>query len=83
MYKILTESNALLGYVDSPNYVRLKDGSPVPCAPVEGRGLTFQGRVYSLPGHRDFDGPVAYASRMTDAETSAVVQSLNALLGDE
>ena len=92
MYKILTEKNEILGYVDAPNYVKKIDTGIVPCVPVEGRGITFKGVVYNLLGWHDFDGAdTAYPSMVTDAEmleiangkTTKTVSGMESLLGNE
>lgn len=82
MYKILTDQNKLLGYADKPNYIKLSEnGDILPAAPVEAVGLNFQGVVYNLPGHSEFESaPTAYASMVTDGEMVSMMERQNANL---
>lgn len=92
MYKILTDKNEVLGYVDTPNYVRKTVRGVTPCTPVEGRGITFKGQIYNLLGWNEWPGnPIAYPSMVTDAEmleianakTTQTVSGMESLLGNE
>ena len=92
MYKILTDKNEVLGYVDTPNYVRKTVRGVTPCTPVEGRGITFKGQIYNLLGWNEWPGnPTAYPSMVTDAEmleianakTTQTVHGMESLLGAE
>lgn len=93
MYKILTDTNQVLGYVDKPNYIKLaENGDILPAVPVEAVGLNYQGTLYNLLGHNDIDGAsTAYASMVTETEllqilnssTTATVNALTTLLGEE
>lgn len=92
MYKILSDQNKVLGYVDTPAWVKLKDSSPVPCVPVEATGVSYGGTVYNLLGHNDWtDNPTAYPSMVTDGEmlqianakNSQTVNGMESLLGHE
>ena len=92
MYKILTDKNEILGYVDTPNYVRKTIRGVTPCTPVEGRGITFKGQIYNLLGYNEWpDNPTAYPSMVTDAEmleianakTTQTVHGMESLLGAE
>lgn len=76
MYKILTDTNEVMGYVDKPNYVKIaENGDVLPATPVEAVGLNYQGTLYNLLGHSDIDGAsVVYASMMTDAEFNTMIQ---------
>lgn len=68
MYKIYVE-NRFLGYTETPWYIKKSEnGSFVACKPVEAQGISFKGKVYSLPGHTEIDGPEAVASMVTDYE---------------
>lgn len=79
MYKILSDTNQVLGYVDKPNYIKIKNGDIVPAVPVEAVGLNFQGTVYNLLGHSDIEGAsTAYASMVTDAELLTMLNLSNA-----
>ena len=76
MYKILTDKNEILGYVDTPNYVRKTIRGVTPCAPVEGRGITFKGQIYNLLGWNEWPGnPTAYPSMVTDGELNAMKEN--------
>ena len=69
MYKILTDTNKVIGYVDKPNYIKIKNGDYVPSTPLEAIGINFQGTLYNLLGHSGIEGAsTAYASMVTDAE---------------
>lgn len=92
MYKIQTDQGAILGYVDAPAWVKLKDSYPVPCVPVEATGVSYGGTVYNLLGHNDWpDNPTAYPSLVTDGEmlqianakNSQTVNGMESLLGHE
>lgn len=93
MYKILTDQNKLLGYVDKPNYIKIaENGDILPAEPVEAVGLNYQGTLYNLLGHSDIEGAsTAYASMVTETEllqilnssTTATVNALATLLGEE
>ncbi len=93
MYKILTDTNQVLGYVDKPNYIKLaENGDILPAVPVEAVGLNYQGTLYNLLGHNDIEGAsTAYASMVTETEllqilnssTTATVNALTTLLGEE
>ena len=93
MYKILSDTNQVLGYVEKPNYIKLaENGDVLPAAPVEAVGLTYQGTVYNLLGHSEIEGaPTAYASMVTDGEmlqianakNSQTVNGMESLLGHE
>lgn len=93
MYKILTDTNQVLGYVDKPNYIKLaENGDVLPAVPVEAVGLNYQGTLYNLLGHNDIEGAsTAYASMVTETEllqilnssTTATVNALTTLLGEE
>lgn len=75
MYKILTDQNQLLGYVESPYYVKKAESGYKPCAPVEAVGLNFQGTLYNLVGHNDIeDASTAYASMISDAEFNTMIK---------
>lgn len=91
MYKIQSDNGSILGYVDTPAWVKLKDGSPVPCVPVEATGVSYGGTVYNLLGHSDWpDNPTAFPSMVTDGEmlaiinakTTETVDSVKILLGE-
>lgn len=93
MYKILTDTNQVLGYVDKPNYIKLaENGDVLPAVPVEAVGINYQGTLYNLLGHNDIEGAsTAYASMVTETEllqilnssTTATVNALTTLLGEE
>lgn len=53
MYKILSDQNKVLGYVDTPSYIKLENGNITPCVPVEATGVSYGGTVYNLLGHND------------------------------
>ena len=91
MYKILTDKNEVLGYVDTPNYIRKTIRGVTPCTPVEGRGITFKGQIYNLLGYNEWpDNPTAYPSMITEAEllqilnsgTTSAVNAVNIMLGE-
>lgn len=76
MYKILSDSNDVLGFVETPNYITKTSAGIVPCTPVEATGLNFKGVVYNLLGHSDFEeAGTAYASMVTDAELNQIKES--------
>ena len=92
MYKILSDTNQVLGYVDKPAYIKQTSGGYTPAQPVEAIGLNFQGTLYNLLGHSQIEGaPTAYASMVTDGEmekiinsnTTDAVNALKILLGEE
>ena len=92
MYKIQTDQGTILGYVDTPAWVKLQDSSPVPCVPVEASGVSYGGTVYNLLGHNDWpDNPTAFPSLVTDGEmlqianakNSQTVGGMESLLGHE
>ena len=93
MYKILSETNEVMGYVDKPNYIKIaENGDVLPAEPVEAVGLNYQGTLYNLLGHSDIEGAsTAYASMVTETEllnilnssTTATVNALTTLLGEE
>ena len=93
MYKILTDTNQVMGYVDKPNYIKIaENGDILPAEPVEAVGLNYQGTLYNLLGHSDIEGAsTAYASMVTETEllqilnssTTATVNALATLLGEE
>lgn len=74
MYKILSETNEVMGYVDKPNYIKIaENGDILPAAPVEAVGLNYQGVLYNLLGHSDIEGAsTAYASMVTEAELNTM-----------
>lgn len=76
MYKILSDTNQVMGYVDKPNYIKIaENGDILPAVPVEAVGLNYQGTLYNLLGHSDIEeAPTAYASMMTDSEFNAMIQ---------
>ena len=79
MYKIFTDHNELLGYADSPAYIKLTGQGVAPCVPVEGRGINYKGEIYNLPGWNEWpDRPTAYPSMVTDAELATQMGLLNA-----
>lgn len=82
MYKILSDTNQVMGYVDKPNYIKIaENGDILPAAPVEAVGLTYQGVVYNLLGHSDIEGAsTAYASMVTDGEMVSQMNLTNANL---
>lgn len=91
MYKILSDQNKVLGYVDTPSYIKLKNGNITPCVPVEATGVSYGGTVYNLLGHHDWpDSPTAFPSLVTDGEmlaiinakTTETVDSVKILLGE-
>ena len=91
MYKILSDQNKVLGYVDTPSYIKLENGNITPCVPVEATGVSFGGQVYNLLGHKDWpDNPTAYPSLVTDGEmvqilnsgTTSAVNAVNIMLGE-
>lgn len=83
MYKIVSEENQVLAYVDKPNYVKMEGGQPVPCVPVEAVGVSVGGRLYNLLGHSDIEGAsTVVASMVTDGESSELFKSLSILLGE-
>lgn len=92
MYKILSETNEVMGYVDKPNYIKIaENGDILPAAPVEAVGLNFQGTLYNLLGHSDIEGAsTAYASMVTETEllqilnsgTTSTVNAVNIMLGE-
>lgn len=73
MYQI-TANGAFLGYTDSPEYCyKLPSGSPQVIGYVErgngavATGIIFQGTVYNLPEHSDFEGAeTAYVSEVDE-----------------
>lgn len=77
MYKILSDTNELLGYVEKPNYIKYnKTHDFVPAVPVEAIGINFKGVVYNLLGHHDIEGAdTCYASMVTEAEFNAMKES--------
>lgn len=76
MYKILSDTNEVLGFVETPNYIKKTSAGIVPCTPVEATGLNFKGVVYNLLGHSDFEeAGTAYASMVTDAELNQIKES--------
>ena len=93
MYKILTDTNQVMGYTDKPNYIKIaENGDVLPAEPVEAVGLNYQGVLYNLLGHSDIEGAsTAYASMVTETEllqilnssTTATVNALATLLGEE
>lgn len=92
MYKILSDQNKVLGYVDTPSYIKLENGNIIPCVPVEATGVSYGGTVYNLLGHKDWpDNPTAYPSLVTDGEmvqianakNSQTVNGMESLLGHE
>ena len=93
MYKILTDTNKVIGYVDKPNYIKVaENGDILSAVPVEAVGLNYQGTLYNLLGHNDIEGAsTAYASMVTETEllqilnssTTATVNALTTLLGEE
>ena len=92
MYKILSDQNKVLGYVDTPSYIKLANGNITPCVPVEATGVSYGGQVYNLLGHKDWpDNPTAYPSMVTDGEmlqianakNSQTVNGMESLLGHE
>lgn len=92
MYKILSDQNKVLGYVDTPSYIKLENGNITPCVPVEATGVSYGGQVYNLLGHKDWpDNPTAYPSMVTDGEMLAIINAKNSqtvkgmesLLGNE
>lgn len=56
MYKILSDTNQVLGYVDKPAYIKQTSGGYTPAQPVEAIGLNFQGTLYNLLGHSEIEG---------------------------
>lgn len=92
MYKILSDTNQVLGYVDKPNYIKLaENGDVLPADPVEAVGLNFQGTLYNLLGHSDIEGAsTAYASMVTETElleilngrTTSTVNAVDIMLGE-
>ena len=92
MYKILSDTNQVMGYVDKPNYIKIaENGDILPAAPVEAVGLNFQGTLYNLLGHFDIEGAsTAYASMVTETEllqilnsgTTSAVNAVNIMLGE-
>ena len=91
MYKIQTDQGDILGYVDSPDYVRKTVRGVTPCVPVEATGVSYGGTVYNLLGHHDWpDNPTAFPSMVTDGEmlaiinakTTETVDSVKILLGE-
>lgn len=91
MYKILSETNEVMGYVDKPNYIKIaENGDILPAAPVEAVGMNFQGTLYNLLGHSDIEGAsTAYASMVTETEllqilnsgTTSTINAVNIMLG--
>ena len=92
MYKILTDTNQVMGYVDKPNYIKIaENGDILPAEPVEAVGLNYQGTLYNLLGHSEIEGaPTAYASMITETEllqilnsgTTSAVNAVNIMLGE-
>ena len=92
MYKILTDTNQVMGYTDKPNYIKIaENGDILPAAPVEAVGLNYQGTLYNLLGHSEIEGaPTAYASMITETEllqilnsgTTSAVNAVNIMLGE-
>lgn len=82
MYKILTDTNQVMGYVDKPNYIKIaENGDILPADPVEAVGLNYQGTLYNLLGHSEIEGaPTAYASMVTDGELQLMMERQNANL---
>jgi hypothetical protein len=77
MYQI-TANGAFLGYTDSPEYCyKLPSGSPQVIGPVErgngavATGIIFQGTVYNLLGHSDFEG--AETAYISDIDEGAII----------
>lgn len=92
MYKILSDQNKVLGYVDTPSYIKLANGNITPCVPVEATGVSYGGTIYNLLGHNDWpDNPTAYPSMVTDGEmvqianakNSQTVNGMESILGHE
>lgn len=91
MYKILSDTNQVMGYVDKPNYIKIaENGDILPAAPVEAVGLNYQGVLYNLLGHSDIEGAsTAYASMVTETEllqilnsgTTSTINAVNIMLG--
>lgn len=77
MYQI-TANGAFLGYTDSPEYCyKLPSGSPQVIGPVErgngavATGIIFQGVIYNLPEHNDFEG--AETVYISDIDEGAII----------
>ena len=69
MYKILTDTNQVLGYVDKPNYIKLaENGDILSAVPVEAVGLNFKGVLYLDPE----DSKVYQCKRTGEAEGGTV-----------
>ena len=70
MYRILSDTNVLLGYTEKPNYIKYNSKHDlIPSNPVEAIGLNFKGVVYNLLGHHDIENAeTAYASIVTEGE---------------
>lgn len=91
MYKILSETNEVMGYTDKPNYIKIaENGDILPAEPVEAVGLNYQGVLYNLLGHSDIEGAsTAYASMVTETEllqilnsgTTSTINAVNIMLG--
>lgn len=91
MYKIQSDNGSILGYVDTPAWVKKENDSPAPCVPVEATGVSYRGTVYNLLGHKDWpDNPTAYPSMITETEllqilnsgTTSAVNAVNIMLGE-
>ena len=82
MYKILSDTNQVMGYTDKPNYIKIaENGDILPAEPVEAVGLNYQGVLYNLLGHSDIEGAsTAYASMVTDGELQLMMERQNANL---
>lgn len=81
MYKILSDQNKVLGYVDTPSYIKLANGNITPCVPVEATGVSYGGTIYNLLGHNDWpDNPTAFPSMVTDGEMVSMMNQQNANL---
>ena len=70
MYKILSDTNTLLGYTGKPNYIKYNSKHDlIPASPVDAIGLNFKGVVYNLLGHHDIENAeTAYVSMVTEVE---------------
>ena len=69
MYRITnTESGAVLGMTEAPNYIRKSEnGCFILCPEPEASGIAFAGTVYHLLGREEMEGAETVALEETDA----------------
>ena len=79
MYQI-TKADVLIGYTDNPEFCYLlPSGSPQIVRPKDkdqATGIIFQGVIYNLPGHDDFDG--AETATVTERDAGSILNAMMA-----